>query len=156
MAEKGTISINAENIMPVIKKWLYSDKDIFVREVVSNGCDAVSKMKRLVAMGEAKTAEGEGDERAWTYNDAEVDLTEVTDALTALTADSFTDQAAAGQEEIALTLHLDNENHPAVTLRLTRYDGEHCLAEVDGESTALVARADAMALVEAVQAIVLG
>ena len=102
------------------------------------------------------TAEGEGDERAWTYNGAEVDLTEVTDALTALTADSFTDQAAAGQEEIALTLHLDNENHPAVTLRLTRYDGEHCLAEVDGESTALVARADAMALVEAVQAIVLG
>ena len=62
MAEKGTISINAENIMPVIKKWLYSDKDIFVREVVSNGCDAVSKMKRLVSMGEAKLAEGEGEE----------------------------------------------------------------------------------------------
>ena len=60
MAEKGTISINAENIMPVIKKWLYSDKDIFVREVVSNGCDAVSKMKRLLSMGEAKLAEGEG------------------------------------------------------------------------------------------------
>ena len=62
MAEKGTISINAENIMPVIKKWLYSDKDIFVREVVSNGCDAVSKMKRLVSMGEAKLAESEGEE----------------------------------------------------------------------------------------------
>ena len=64
MAEKGTISINAENIMPVIKKWLYSDKDIFVREVVSNGCDAVSKMKRLLSMGEAKLAEGE-DEDPW-------------------------------------------------------------------------------------------
>ena len=62
MAEKGTISINAENIMPVIKKWLYSDKDIFVREVVSNGCDAVSKMKRLISMGEAKLAEGEGED----------------------------------------------------------------------------------------------
>ena len=61
MAEKGTISINAENIMPVIKKWLYSDKDIFVREVVSNGCDAVSKMKRLISMGEAKLAESEGE-----------------------------------------------------------------------------------------------
>ena len=61
MAEKGTISINAENIMPVIKKWLYSDKDIFVREVVSNACDAVSKMKRLISMGEAKLADGEGD-----------------------------------------------------------------------------------------------
>ena len=62
MAERGTISINAENIMPVIKKWLYSDKDIFVREVVSNGCDAVSKMKRLLSMGEAKLAEGEGED----------------------------------------------------------------------------------------------
>ena len=62
MAEKGTISINAENIMPVIKKWLYSDKDIFVREVVSNGCDAVSKMKRLLSMGETKLAEGEGED----------------------------------------------------------------------------------------------
>ncbi len=55
MAEKGTISINAENIMPVIKRWLYSDKDIFLRELVSNGCDAISKLKRLASMGEAET-----------------------------------------------------------------------------------------------------
>lgn len=55
MYGKGTVSINAENIMPVIKQWLYSDKDIFVRELVSNGCDAISKHKRLVATGEAKT-----------------------------------------------------------------------------------------------------
>ena len=54
MAEKGNISINAQNIMPVIKKWLYSDKDIFVRELVSNGCDAISKLKRLVSVGEAE------------------------------------------------------------------------------------------------------
>lgn len=54
MYGKGTVSINAENIMPVIKQWLYSDKDIFVRELVSNGCDAISKHKRLVATGEAK------------------------------------------------------------------------------------------------------
>ncbi len=53
MAEKGTISINAENIMPVIKRWLYSDKDIFLRELVSNGCDAISKYRRLVSSGEA-------------------------------------------------------------------------------------------------------
>lgn len=60
MPEKGNISINAKNIMPVIKKWLYSDKDIFVRELVSNGCDAISKLKRLCAMGEA---EADGDYR---------------------------------------------------------------------------------------------
>ena len=57
MYGKGTVSINAENIMPVIKQWLYSDKDIFVRELVSNACDAISKMKRLVSTGEA-TADG--------------------------------------------------------------------------------------------------
>ena len=57
MTEKGTVSINAENIMPVIKQWLYSDKDIFVRELVSNGCDAISKLKRLVSTGEATVEE---------------------------------------------------------------------------------------------------
>ena len=52
--EKGTISIDTENIFQIIKKWLYSDKDIFIRELISNGCDAVSKLKRLISLGEAK------------------------------------------------------------------------------------------------------
>ncbi len=52
--EKGSLSINSENILPIIKKWLYSDTDIFVRELVSNGCDAVTKLKKLISMGEAK------------------------------------------------------------------------------------------------------
>ncbi|MGN0991962.1 MAG: ATP-binding protein, partial [Candidatus Ventricola sp.] len=41
----GSVSIDAQNIMPIIKKWLYSDKDIFIREVVSNGCDAITKLR---------------------------------------------------------------------------------------------------------------
>ena len=45
--QKGNISIHAQNIMPIIKRWLYSDKDIFVREMVSNGCDAITKEKML-------------------------------------------------------------------------------------------------------------
>lgn len=49
---KGNISIHTENIFPIIKKWLYSDKDIFIRELISNGCDAISKYKRLVSLGE--------------------------------------------------------------------------------------------------------
>ncbi len=53
MYGKGTVSINAENIMPVIKQWLYSDKDIFVRELVSNGCDAINKLRRLANSGQA-------------------------------------------------------------------------------------------------------
>ena len=57
--EKGNLSINSENFLPIIKKWLYTDKDIFVRELVSNGCDAVSKMKKLVSLGEAQLGENE-------------------------------------------------------------------------------------------------
>ena len=59
MQEKqGTIKISSENMMPIIKKWLYSDKDIFLREIVANGVDAITKYKKLVDMGEVK-AEGE-------------------------------------------------------------------------------------------------
>lgn len=50
---KGKIEVNTENIFPVIKKWLYSDKDIFIRELISNGCDAVAKLKKLIGIGEA-------------------------------------------------------------------------------------------------------
>ena len=56
---KGSISIDTENIFPIIKKWLYSDKDIFIRELISNGCDAVSKYKRLVSLGEVKNSQEE-------------------------------------------------------------------------------------------------
>ena len=51
-AKHGNLSINSENIFPIIKKWLYSDHDIFVRELVSNGCDAITKLKKLEVMGE--------------------------------------------------------------------------------------------------------
>ena len=52
--EQGNLAINSENIFPIIKKWLYSDHDIFIRELVSNGCDAITKRKKLDMMGEAK------------------------------------------------------------------------------------------------------
>jgi len=55
--ESGSISINTENIFPIIKKWLYSEKDIFIRELVSNASDAVSKLKKLETMGEAELPE---------------------------------------------------------------------------------------------------
>ena len=50
--EQGNLAINSENIFPIIKKWLYSDHDIFIREVVSNGCDAITKLKKLELMSE--------------------------------------------------------------------------------------------------------
>ena len=51
-AKKGSLSISSENIFPIIKKWVYSDHDIFARELVSNGCDAITKLKKLDMMGE--------------------------------------------------------------------------------------------------------
>ena len=57
--EKGNISVDSENLFPIIKKWLYSDKDIFLRELVSNGCDAVTKLKKLASIGEAQIDESE-------------------------------------------------------------------------------------------------
>lgn len=57
--EKGSLTINSENIFPIIKKWLYSDHDIFIRELVSNGVDAITKLKRLSSLGEAKVEAGE-------------------------------------------------------------------------------------------------
>lgn len=57
---KGNISVDSENLFPIIKKWLYSDKDIFLRELVSNGCDAVTKLKKLASIGDAKIG---GDEK---------------------------------------------------------------------------------------------
>ncbi len=59
MAKQGNIKIASENMMPIIKKWLYSDKDIFLREIVANGVDAITKFKKLVDMGEATVSEEE-------------------------------------------------------------------------------------------------
>ena len=59
MAKTGSLSINSENIFPIIKKWLYSDHDIFFRELVSNGCDAITKLKKLEMMGETEISDDE-------------------------------------------------------------------------------------------------
>ena len=59
MAKTGSLSITSENIFPIIKKWLYSDHDIFFRELVSNGCDAITKLKKLDMMGETEIADDE-------------------------------------------------------------------------------------------------
>lgn len=60
--KNGYVSINTENIFPIIKKWLYSEKDIFLREIVSNGCDAINKLKKLISIGEADLG---GEETEW-------------------------------------------------------------------------------------------
>ena len=84
MNKQGNLSINSENLFPIIKKWLYSDHDIFVRELVSNGCDAVTKLKKLDVMGEYSLADGEKfkiqvivnpDDRTMTFIDNGIGMT---------------------------------------------------------------------------------
>ena len=100
--------------------------------------------------------DGEDAEGTWTYQDADFDVYDLRTALRSLTAVSFTDEVPDGQEEISLTVHLDNEDFPTFTLTLYRYDGESCIACVDGEPVAFVSRAQTVDLVEAVRALTLG
>lgn len=84
MSKKGNISIHTENIFPIIKKWLYSDKDIFIRELISNACDAVNKHKKLVSLSEAQKSEEEyrvnvyidKDKNALVFEDNGIGMTE--------------------------------------------------------------------------------
>ncbi len=85
MAKKGSLSINSENIFPIIKKWLYSDHDIFFRELVSNGCDAITKLKKLEMIGEASVDSDEEfkiqilanpEEKTLTFIDNGIGMTE--------------------------------------------------------------------------------
>ena len=100
--------------------------------------------------------DSEDVEGMWTYDGAEFDVYDLRTALRSLTAVSFTDETPTGQEEISLVIHLDNDDFPTFTLTLYRYDGENCLAAVDGEPAALVSRAQTVDLVEAVRARTLG
>ena len=83
--KQGSLSINSENIFPIIKKWLYSDHDIFARELVSNGCDAVTKLKKLALIGEAElpddnewkiTVRTNPEEKTITFIDNGIGMTE--------------------------------------------------------------------------------
>lgn len=86
--EKGNLSINSENIFPIIKKWLYSDTDIFLRELVSNGCDAISKLKKLKSMGEANVADDE-EYRVTVKLDEEAKTIQIIDNGIGMTADEI-------------------------------------------------------------------
>ena len=103
--------------------------------------------------------EDKDDEEAegtWTYNGEEFDVYDLKTALRAISASSFTDETPTGQEEISLTVHLDNENFPTFTLTLYRLDGTNCIATVDGKAVALVSRSQTVDLIEAVNELTLG
>ena len=85
MAKQGKIKISSKNMMPIIKKWLYSDKDIFLREIIANGIDAITKHKKLADMGEA--AKMDGEYRVNVYVDEQAKTLTVEDNGIGMTAD---------------------------------------------------------------------
>lgn len=101
------------------------------------------------------TSEGSGDNKTFFYNGEELDISGLQTALTAVNANDFTDESPTQKEELGMTVNLDNEAHPKVQLEFYRYDGESCLAMVDGAPFALVPRAEVVDLIEAINAIVL-
>ena len=101
------------------------------------------------------TSETSRDGRTYSYAGTEVSLEAVQSKLEALRAESFIEEAPSQKKEIDLTLHLNNQTHPTVQVDLYRYDGTHCLAAIDATPVSLVSRSNAVALIEAIHAIVL-
>lgn len=101
------------------------------------------------------TSSMEDDKRTYYYNDEELEMAGIRGAIRGLTAVTFTDEEPTQKEEISLTIYLDNENYPEVHIQLYRYDGNNCIAVVDGNTVAFVERAKVIDLIEAVNTIVL-
>lgn len=99
---------------------------------------------------------GTGSSKVWHYKENDkLDAARLQKALTGLRAESFTTEKPEGKEELGLTVHLDNKNHPEVSIHLYRYDGERCLAVINGESVSLIPRSSVISLTESIYAIVL-
>ena len=100
-------------------------------------------------------AKEKSKKRIWYYQDDEIETDNFRNALNSLSASEFTEEEPSDKEEISLTLQIDNENQPEVKIELYRYDGNMCIAVVDGEPVSLVNRSHVVDLIEAVNAIVL-
>ena len=114
--KKGSLSINSENIFPIIKKWLYSDHDIFFRELVSNGCDAITKLKKLEMMGEAEIADDEEFKIQILANPKEKTLTFIDNGLgmTADEVDEYINQIAFSGAEAFLEQYKDKTSEDQI------------------------------------------
>ena len=111
-AERGNLSIHSENIFPIIKKWLYSDHDIFMRELISNGCDAITKLKKLEMVGEAVIPEGTEFKVTVSVNQEEKTI-KITDNGVGMTMDEvkqYINQIAFSGAEAFLEKYKDKAN----------------------------------------------
>lgn len=101
------------------------------------------------------TTEGNSEGRRYFYNEEELEIGTFQSALTVLEAEEFTDEMPTEKKEIDLVIHLDDPNYPEVNVELYRYDGNQCMAVVDGNPVSLVKRSQVVDLIEAVYAVVL-
>lgn len=133
-----------------------SYNDLRHAEVLTASFDDITSMDiSLDGAAYTITAKGSGDNKTFYYGEEEISIDDLQSALENMTASSFTDESPSEKEEIALTIYLDNEVHPQVEIQLYRYDGEHCLALLDGEPVSLVPRSDVVELIEAINTLVL-
>lgn len=102
------------------------------------------------------TSEAMNDGQIWYYQGEETEISDLKTAVANLKAESFTEENPRQKKEISLTFYLENENYPKILVELYRYDGDTCLAVVDGETVSLVRRSAAVEVIEAVHSIVLG
>ena len=111
-AKNGSLSINSENIFPIIKKWLYSDHDIFFRELISNGCDAITKLKKLDMMGEYTLPEGYKPQVQVIVNPEEKTITFIDNGLgmTADEVEEYINQIAFSGATDFITKYKDKTN----------------------------------------------
>ncbi len=117
MSEKhGNLSITSENIFPVIKKWLYSDHDIFIRELVSNGCDAITKLKKLDLMGEYELPDDYKPKMEIIVNPEDKTMTFIDNGLgmTAYEVDEYINQIAFSGATDFLEKYKDKANEDQI------------------------------------------
>lgn len=130
--------------------------DLRHQEAIWADFDDISQAKISLEDKEYElTAKKKGKEKIWYYQEEEIEIDDFSDALSSLSASQFTKEKPSGKEEISLTLQIDNKNQPEVRIELYRYDGNNCLAVVDGEPVSLIKRSQVVDLIEAVNAIVL-
>lgn len=134
--------------------------DLRHKEVLSASFDDIYQIDiTLEDMNYTISSAEEDEEIIWYYKeDEELDISSLQNAITAIAAtdaESFTEEEPAGKEEISFTVYLNNENYPEIKVQLYRYDGENCLAVVDGKTVSLVPRSEVVDLTEAVNSIVL-
>ena len=162
MSKQGNIRISSENMMPIIKKWLYSDKDIFLREIVANGADAITKFKKLAEMGETPAYEGEfcikisvdKDAKTLSVEDNGIGMTEdevekyITQIAFSGAADFLAKYEQAGGEGIIghfglgfYSAYMVSENIEIFT-KSYREDAKGVHWESDGESTYTIEECD--------------